>query len=90
MRHDPCGGDGCEGCDGQGHTTITRCPLDYVTPDVVRAFNLIRWADRGAFPVGGGVLDQAGTFIAAMEFVRDEERKIEAAKRRSPFNRDAE
>lgn len=55
--------------------------MDLITPDVLTIMRMVDHAERGIFPVSGGVLDQAQCFLNAMEFVRRETAKNENAKR---------
>lgn len=47
----------------------------YVTGDIWQAITLAGFYEKGLAPVAGGVLDQAVAFIAAAEFIWQEEKQ---------------
>lgn len=52
--------DDCEACDGEGIFRLNQCPAKYVDPWVWEIFFFARQArEFGAWPVGGGILDQS-------------------------------
>lgn len=64
-----CIDDGCNYCDGRGYVLVDSCARKLVTADVWR---LIKYAEffeqHSVLPNGGGVLDQASTFIHGFGF----------------------
>jgi hypothetical protein len=69
-----CGGkdDKCKHCGGWGHQRITQCPRKLITPDIWRLLQLAEFAEKGAFPVSGGVLEQSDSFLSACRSVWQE------------------
>ena len=67
-----CDGDGCDECNQQRRLEIPMCPLEYVTEDVWEVIRFAELFERGLPPVAGGVLDQAVTFVEAVNLIRYE------------------
>lgn len=53
---------------------MLECPIVFVTDDVWECIRFARLFEKGLPPIAGGVLDQAGGFIRACEFIWNEER----------------
>ncbi|QNN23532.1 hypothetical protein HED60_15025 [Planctomycetales bacterium ZRK34] len=53
---------------------IGSCPQKLLDADTRWVLRLVEFAERGAFPVAGGVMDQSPGFLAVMELVRSEKR----------------
>jgi hypothetical protein len=68
-----CGGEGCTLCGGSGVMTVDQCPLLVIDRETLDVIELAEFAAKGHFPVAGGVLDQAHSFLAACRFVWAEE-----------------
>jgi hypothetical protein len=64
--------ENCETCDGFGVHHIG-CPKDSIDPSTVRAIQFADFADKGHWPVSGGVLDQSQSFVSACNFIWKEE-----------------
>ena len=60
----------CEACWRRGKLMFKSCPMAEVTPDVWTALRLAGFAERGTWPVAGGVMDQAAGFVRLVEYVR--------------------
>jgi len=56
-------------CQGSGKEYIYRCPVKLLTPDIANFFKFYSMYKQGYLPVAGGILDQAGMFIQAVEIV---------------------
>ncbi len=59
--------DNCTHCNGTGYVRIPTCPLDYTGSSIWTFASLARFADQGAFPISGGVLDQSESFLQFFE-----------------------
>ena len=57
---------------------MTECPLTYVGGDAWTVIEFAEFAERGSWPVAGGVLDQANQFVEACRFVWAEQRRWRA------------
>lgn len=51
---------------------IDTCPQRLVDAGTHWLLRLAEFAEKGTFPVAGGVLDQSPAFIGAMELIRSE------------------
>jgi hypothetical protein len=69
MPHPSCSGEGCDGCEGRGHTLITDCPQKRFDRSVFTAMRCTRLAKKGILPVGGGLLDQSSQFCDAFDHI---------------------
>ena len=82
-----CSSKGCSSCKHTGKFTITECPHKMLGREpcdrasIGEAVRLARMADKGAWPVGGGVLDQAQSF---RDFCEHYWNDIDAMKPRQP------
>ena len=55
-------------CDGIGLMTVNSCPYRAVPATTWALITDLDWAmDQGAWPVGGGLLDQSAAFVQACE-----------------------
>ena len=68
-----CDNSGCEMCEA-GRITITQCPLEMITSDVIEAIHYAGLYKKGLPPIHGGALDQARQFTDACEFIWHEEK----------------
>lgn len=76
-------GECCE-CWGLGKLELFRCPRFYSEPDVVEGFRAyFHLEGHGAYPVGGGLLEQAASFLCFVDEVNRERFAIEAEKRKA-------
>lgn len=57
---------------------LEECPRAYVTRDIWQAVSLAGLYEKGLPPAAGGSLDQAVAFIAAAEFIWQEEKQYKA------------
>lgn len=57
--------DNCEACGGGGKQRLTTCPKTIPDAATWRVIQLSEFAERGAFPIAGGVLDQSQSFLDA-------------------------
>lgn len=75
-----CDGDDpdCATCSGRGEVEYKSCPQAEITPDIWRFFKLKGFAEKGAWPVAGGTLDQTQIFLDAVEYARSEEAAAKA------------
>lgn len=64
-----CSDGSCGDCDVRGKMRITRCPLEYVTPDVLDVIRCAELYEKGLPPVAGGSLDQTRWFVCAADFI---------------------
>ena len=73
-----CGGkvNKCKECDGQGEIDIECCPLLIIERDVWEVLKYAELYRNGLPPVTGGALDQADSFIAAADYIFDQEQGI--------------
>lgn len=63
----------CTTCGGDGRKAMDRCPSSLATDDVRAAFRAYaRVRDYGAWPVAGGIDDQAASFVAFVDLVESE------------------
>lgn len=51
---------------------MDRCPMRYVAAQSIRAMRFFRFFQMGWLPNGGGILDQPGSFVEAMEYLASE------------------
>jgi hypothetical protein len=75
MQCTVCGGndDHCKACDGWGKQRITSCPKEIPDAATWRVIQMSEFADKGSFPIAGGVLDQAQSFLDACQICWREE-----------------
>ncbi len=66
--------DGC----GYDEWILRECPMQYVSGDIWQLMSLAKLYEKGLPPVIGGSLDQAVIFVAAAEFVWNQERQYKA------------
>ena len=59
----------CRECWGRGMWTIRECPYQVVPSSTWNVLRLSHLADKGAWPVRGGVLDQAQSAIDAFGLI---------------------
>ena len=71
-----CNGRGCEYCQ-HGHFQLTECPQRYAA-GMAEAINMASMCGNGAWPVAGGLLDQAAWFTDLWCRLRSEESRIDA------------
>jgi hypothetical protein len=62
----------CPTCDGWGWVKAS-CPRDSVTGETSRILKYADFAEKGHWPIDGGVLDQSNTFVNACWFIWAEE-----------------
>lgn len=76
----------CTACHGKGYEVVTSCPRRLVAADPMVGWvvDLAEMARKGAWPVAGGVLDQAETFLSAARLVWSEESRCRATLRLPP------
>ena len=74
MECTTCGGkdEKCKTCGGWGHIKITGCPKEEIDNPTLRLIELAEFAEKGAFPVSGGVLDQSAGFMRGARMVWNE------------------
>lgn len=60
-----------------------RCPLHYVTPDVLEVVRVWKWTRRGHLPLAGGILDQPMRLMEQLDVIESvyEQTCAEDAKR---------
>lgn len=68
----------CLTCDGRGEKHIYRCPASMMTSDVSRFVRAYVAYDKGMLPSGGGLDEQAASFIHAVSVFTAERAAIEA------------
>ena len=56
---------------------VKQCPQKEIIPDIGWAMQLARFAKQGAWPVGGGTLDQTASFLAACRIVWQADEVVE-------------
>ena len=78
-----CGGkdEKCERCKGFGTERITGCPKEIIDRQTWRLLELSDFADKGAFPVTGGVLEQSDSFLSGCRMVWGETKYWKAKNR---------
>jgi len=59
----------CPKCEGTGKVTMTRCPNRCMTPSARQMFSAFGWYQQGQLPLSGGMLDQAHSYVKAMEIL---------------------
>lgn len=75
-------GSGCRACDYTGEFECTDddgrnvCPAEYVE-EVMGVMELVRWAERGVFPLSGGVMEQAAAFLDLVRTFETEKARLE-------------
>lgn len=64
-----CAGDddNCPVCKGWGRERLTTCPKEIVAVSTWRLLQFTDFAERGAWPLTGGVLDQTQSFADACQ-----------------------
>lgn len=63
----------CEECNGRGRIEIRRCPNAILRDtNVAELLQFHVQYERGVMPCRGALLDQAATFVRAMEFIGSE------------------
>lgn len=72
-----CDGKGCAKCYGTSEQHLHECPLESLTPDVLAALRVARYAERGNWPVPGGWLDQTEGCLSTEAIVRREWAAVE-------------
>lgn len=55
----------CATCGGSNRVGLPRCPRAIVDPQAQLAVAMVALLEVGSFPVAGGFLDQAATFVDA-------------------------
>ena len=81
-----CNDAGCDACDNEGHFEVG-CPQAYVV-DIADQFALAGMtATNGCWPVAGGVLDQAASFVSCVRLMQSEENAIQEEKLRNGATR---
>lgn len=68
----------CPTCGGSGEQWYTSCPAAGISSDIWELIKLARFARRGTWPVGGGVLDQTSAVGDAFDLIWGEEEKWKA------------
>lgn len=76
-------GDECQACNGAGTIPINDCPREYVGWEISDAVGYAIHAEKGAWPVAGGLLDQAWWFTELYTRFHADVNKIEAETMRS-------
>jgi hypothetical protein len=71
-----CHGKGCDLCGGRGWTFLESCPQRIIAGETRDFIDAAAFAAEGLMPVGGGMLDQADSFMRALRFFRDEESSV--------------
>ncbi len=66
-----CGEVGCEDCEQSGYFTLKECPRKFVG-SMVEAINIATFAERGCFPVDGGLLNQSCSFLELVAVLENE------------------
>lgn len=69
-----CNGTGCSECK-DGAFELDGCPNAFCS-SVVTTIDLIDLFGKGLPPVSGGALDQSVSFVSAVQFFENEERKV--------------
>ena len=59
--------EGCTHCGGRGVVRIKTCPLKFIGRQTWTMASLSRFADKGAWPIGGGTLEQTESFLQFYE-----------------------
>jgi hypothetical protein len=59
---------------------LTTCPVNYVTPDVAAVLSCWSAFKNGVLPRAGGLLDQAATFVEAINILESELSKLQKEK----------
>ena len=77
-----CDGGGCDACGERGVFEV-ECPRQYIDAGMRLTLELSTFAEKGSWPVAGGVLDQSHSFVSACRFI-DGERQVWKAKMRIP------
>jgi len=74
MQCTACDGrdENCERCGGWGTEKITDCPRKIIDQQTWRLLQLADFAEKGCFPVSGGVLEQSDSFLSACRMVWSE------------------
>jgi len=75
-----CDEAGCQECDGEGWVQITECPRSMVCRETMEFIELADFAKEGSFPVAGGTLDQAQSFLIACRYLFSEDSRAENQK----------
>lgn len=60
----------CKACKGRGYFKVDRCFRDFVPADIWESVRMSRFADEGALPVAGGVLNQTHSFMSFLTLFR--------------------
>ena len=71
-------GGECAVCGGEGTIVIDRCPREFVGWDMSDAVGYAIHADKGQWPVAGGLLDQSWWFLELYSRFTGDVNRIEA------------
>lgn len=67
----------CPVCKGKDREHFYRCPVKLLTKETLEFLKYYRFFKDGIMPVAGGVYEQSGTFIRAVEIVNKELQEAE-------------
>lgn len=72
----------CRRCEGSRYDPepLKTCPYDLLTKDIRDALDMAAHAQKGRWPVAGGLLDQAAIFVEACEEIWGQQRQYEASR----------
>jgi len=68
----------CGTCDGKGIWELSQCPKKFIDSEIWEAIRFAEFAERGAWPISGGVLDQCQWFVDAEGFISSERARSKA------------
>ena len=66
----------CGECHGTGKATVTSCPRLQLDRDAAEMVFAAMHAEKGLWPVRGGMLDQTESALVAIPFVWNEQRRM--------------
>jgi hypothetical protein len=70
----------CSQCDGMGRFELAECPRKFIGQDLTECINYASLASKGAWPVAGGILDQAAWFVALVQRLEADTSMIDTAR----------